>query len=407
MNLLTKEQNENILDVEVEEVEYVVDFVDTDSDDSESTSVDVLGEKELESQLIADVKTDIQQMLSLVNRDTYVGEVDSFKDTCQAIMRTAETKSITELFENTLYIIPCLQRVYEWLPSKEVKTMLDDIRQAYRNEKVGYSLTDILVYNPSFQNSIKKSKGTITYVYDGQQRITTLILILIFLRDVFCFLKGQIEKDALLNSNSDLKDELISMCENGVYEISELLIHNQIVKGEVISESLYQNIVYSDFTQLINYLMKSEGIVFSKEFKEIKENKFIASENVELVSENCTRAINILAYLKDTYSDFKLVLNAKSNAFSLEEKVKYFNYFTKVLLETVMVTVLYAKSEVEATIFYVRKNSRGKAMNPYEGMHCEAQVLNTPDSVRENFSSYIRDFDAKFKKDTSWELTSH
>lgn len=93
-----------------------------------------------------------------------------------------ESKSIVDIFSsNNIYRIPNYQRPYKW-EDEQVEQLFDDIYEAYKNSKhdegENYFLGSIVV--------TKQSNDNYEYeVIDGQQRITTLMILFCVLRDCF------------------------------------------------------------------------------------------------------------------------------------------------------------------------------------------------------------------------------
>jgi len=85
------------------------------------------------------------------------------------------------------YIVPTLQRPYVWEAKKHVKKFIDDISE---NEE-GYFIGSIVLIG---------SKSTVgrDEIIDGQQRLTTIALILIALRDLISFNKENDEIEIIL-----------------------------------------------------------------------------------------------------------------------------------------------------------------------------------------------------------------
>lgn len=94
-------------------------------------------------------------------------------------------KSIRELImENNLsFHIPIYQRTYTWKAKSEVEKLISDIcefgREYDGHEKANYYVGNVIVKN--------QSRGFVTerIVIDGQQRITTTILMLCAIRDIY------------------------------------------------------------------------------------------------------------------------------------------------------------------------------------------------------------------------------
>lgn len=78
----------------------------------------------------------------------------------------ADALSVNDILSKSLFI-PDYQRPYKWQP-KHVQQLLEDLLFHYKKNKGAYRIGTIIVHND----------GKNQYIVDGQQRITTLLLIL-------------------------------------------------------------------------------------------------------------------------------------------------------------------------------------------------------------------------------------
>ena len=84
---------------------------------------------------------------------------------------SAEQKNIFNIFSGRIkYIIPEYQRPYSW-DREECLELIDDLKQSFKNEVNGYFLGNIVVAN-SLDSTYQLE------VIDGQQRLTTLTLLM-------------------------------------------------------------------------------------------------------------------------------------------------------------------------------------------------------------------------------------
>ena len=83
----------------------------------------------------------------------------------------SDTVPIGELFQNTKFTIPEIQRDYAWDAKKEVSKLLEDMWKYYKvtDHKTSpqYFIGTIIVYSGGDQDQAKQ-------IMDGQQRITSL-----------------------------------------------------------------------------------------------------------------------------------------------------------------------------------------------------------------------------------------
>lgn len=89
--------------------------------------------------------------------------------------------SIRELFGNAdaLYKIPQYQRPYKW-ENEQVEKLWDDIFEAFENEGENYFLGSIITAKPR-----DNEKSAYIDVVDGQQRLTTLMILFCVVRDMY------------------------------------------------------------------------------------------------------------------------------------------------------------------------------------------------------------------------------
>lgn len=89
--------------------------------------------------------------------------------------------SISELFGDTksLYKIPKYQRPYKW-ESEQVEQLWDDIMESYENDVTNYFLGSVIT-----ASSYDDPQSPYIDVVDGQQRLTTLMILFCVLRDHF------------------------------------------------------------------------------------------------------------------------------------------------------------------------------------------------------------------------------
>jgi hypothetical protein len=120
----------------------------------------------------------------------------------------AETKTIEELNEH-FFVVPDYQREYVWDADKNVAVFLDDI---YRE------------FNPNIQNQTNYFIGSVIIVkrpdglfdvIDGQQRLTTIIIMLCAIRDILSSSDATADEDV-----SETKRELLNLIKELLYKYS-------------------------------------------------------------------------------------------------------------------------------------------------------------------------------------------
>ncbi|GAA7074589.1 DUF262 and DUF1524 domain-containing protein [Helicobacter pylori] len=97
-------------------------------------------------------------------------------------------------------VIPIYQRVYSW-EKEQCKQLWDDIIKIGGDDKMdGHFIGSILLY--VLRNDTKHSDKTL-FIIDGQQRLTTITLLLTALRDHWSDKRKEIENHYLINSDKD------------------------------------------------------------------------------------------------------------------------------------------------------------------------------------------------------------
>ena len=92
---------------------------------------------------------------------------------------TPASLTIKQLFNNSdsLYQIPRYQRPYKWA-DEQVDKLWDDLTEAYENKTESYFLGSVITAAPQDTSSYLD-------IVDGQQRITTLMILFAVVRDLY------------------------------------------------------------------------------------------------------------------------------------------------------------------------------------------------------------------------------
>lgn len=112
--------------------------------------------------------------------------------------------SIRELFGNTdsLYKIPLYQRPYKW-EDEQVYQLWDDIYEAYETGENNYFLGSIITAQPR-----DNEKSAYVDVVDGQQRLTTLMILFCVIRDLYPDLNSEEEDDPFAVDNNTIESSI-------------------------------------------------------------------------------------------------------------------------------------------------------------------------------------------------------
>jgi len=123
-------------------------------------------------------------------------------------MEAAAVPLIKILSSNTQMVIPIFQREYSW-KEEQVKTLWDDIIRLYENIEHSNNKNQRHFLGPIVKANITKSSvDTQKYhLIDGQQRITTLMILLASMRNKFKTTNEphvkKIESNYLMNFGED------------------------------------------------------------------------------------------------------------------------------------------------------------------------------------------------------------
>lgn len=96
---------------------------------------------------------------------------------------TFDRRTVNEALQSK-YTLPTYQREYKWT-EKEFRELLTDLQDAFlQNYKSNHSRKDVSSYNEYFLGTIitTDSQNGQKLIIDGQQRLTTITLILTYLQ---------------------------------------------------------------------------------------------------------------------------------------------------------------------------------------------------------------------------------
>jgi len=112
-----------------------------------------------------------------------------------------EAKTVGEVLKDTKYSIDYYQREYKW-QTKQIQELMDDLCNKFMDDyQPLHPRSKVAEYQHYFLGSIIiTEKDTTRYIVDGQQRLTTLTLLLIMLRNIANDRGISINVDALIYS---------------------------------------------------------------------------------------------------------------------------------------------------------------------------------------------------------------
>lgn len=133
---------------------------------------------------------------------------------------------------DALYQIPIYQRPYKW-GDDEIDKLWDDIVESYRNEEPNYFLGSIIT-------AASSGGGKYLDVVDGQQRLTTLIILMATIRDLYPEInQKECEEDPFAIGLEQLKNAIMVSDKFGRLRVATHANHSSdferfIIKGNTL-----------------------------------------------------------------------------------------------------------------------------------------------------------------------------
>ncbi|MBW6518122.1 MAG: DUF262 domain-containing HNH endonuclease family protein [ANME-2 cluster archaeon] len=151
--------------------------------------------------------------------------------------------SIRELFGNAdaLYKIPQYQRPYKW-EDEQIDQLWDDVYEAFQNEEANYFLGSIITAKPR-----DDEKSAYVDVVDGQQRLTTLMIMFCVVRDLCPDINAK-----------NIEENPFAVDIDTIY--ASIALHGKTNRLKLYTHRQYQ----SDFEELI---LKGNTLEVKKPFK--------------------------------------------------------------------------------------------------------------------------------------------
>jgi len=182
--------------------------------------------------------------------------------------------SIGELFGNkdALYKIPQYQRPYKW-EDEQVEKLWDDIYDAFENNEDNYFLGSIITAKPR-----DNEKSAYVDVVDGQQRLTTLMILFCVIRDLY----PEINKDKSTDNffAVDLETISASISHLGKADRLKLYTHSQhqsdfhdnIIKGNTSSlKKPYKYQIRTDEKPKFKFI--NTAVIFRNKLSELGQER--------------------------------------------------------------------------------------------------------------------------------------
>jgi hypothetical protein len=235
-------------------------------------------------------------------------------------MRDPKLMKMPELFSERLFNIPEYQRGYSW-GKKQRKDLFDDIKKLYRkyqnNSDITHFMSTIVCLQKAEKEKIAAKDYTYFDVVDGQQRLTTLVILLKSIS-----LLSEKFKDTNIRTAIDDLEKLLVKPNNAAIAIlqtnhdAKLIFSSYIKTGEIKSLKGQKSVTNAD----INL---HDAIIESNNFIEewCNEEKLPLSELLYIINNK----LNFLFYALDdeavVYNTFE-ILNSRGLIVAWVDKLK-------------------------------------------------------------------------------------
>lgn len=276
-----------------------------------------------------------------------------------------QSLTIGALFGNkdALYQIPRYQRPYSW-GEDELSKLWDDLIEAQQVEP-NYFLGSIITAKPEEANNYLD-------IVDGQQRLTTLLILLCVCRDLYPELNAEnIEKDPFTVDNSMIK---ISIKLNDRFERLRLKTHSN-------HESDFQDLIIKEGKASQNRRPYKKELRIEQEpkFKFRNTAAFFTEKLEELGKEQTGIFIN---YLFNNVKIIRIDCQSVSFAIKLFQVLndRGLDLSNSDLIKSFLIGKIHKKYEADAEL---RKQYEDQFMDDWKG--CETMAIDTEESMNNLF----------------------
>lgn len=227
----------------------------------------------------------------------------------------AQGMPIRKLLTDGMYIIPDYQREYDW-EEEQICEFIDDIKEIHNNESyfIGHMVFE------------GKRNGVSFTVIDGQQRITTITIMLCCLRDIFYARNendlGNGINDKYIFSINDDNEKFARLINDMPYPVLQARVQN--IPDEKDNNVIPQK---NGEKKIINAYNKISSLFQNYTIDELKSfrDKILDLETVSVVAEGVSNACTIFMTLNSTGKDLTPLDLVKSLIFSKYKKVPLVN----------------------------------------------------------------------------------
>ena len=199
-------------------------------------------------------------------------------------------KSLKQLLLNTKYTIHYYQREYRW-GRKQIEELIDDLTSEFLNNYIsGDSREKVMDYGAYFMGSVVLA-GRENAIIDGQQRLTSLTLLLLFLRTKmkengqnYSTVDGMIYSEAFgkksFNINVDEREDVLNAIYNNYkYDGKNESVKNIMNRYSDINEIFPAEIIENSLMNFIDWIIEKVFFIEIVATEEQDAHKVFVSMN--------------------------------------------------------------------------------------------------------------------------------
>lgn len=201
-------------------------------------------------------------------------------------------KSLKQLLLNTKYTIHYYQREYRW-GRKQIEELIDDLTSEFLNNYIpGDSREKVMDYGAYFMGSVVLA-GRENAIIDGQQRLTSLTLLLLFLRTKmkengqnYSTVDGMIYSEAFgkrsFNINVDEREDVLNAIYNNIdykYDGKNESVKNIMNRYSDINEIFPAEIIENSLMNFIDWVIEKVFFIEIVATEEQDAHKVFVSMN--------------------------------------------------------------------------------------------------------------------------------
>lgn len=220
--------------------------------------------------------------------------------------------------KNKIFEIPLFQRNYNWSVDN-CRELYDDIINSYKNNSKHF--IGIFIH----YNSIVSTPKTSNVLIDGQQRLTTIMLLLCAIREVTTdiALKKEIDDDFIYNTNKNIKFRFKLKQNNFDNDNFEKVLGGNIQSIDTKSK------IFINYSKFVDWITEDLKKINLKDLVETIKN--IESVEIVLKSDDIGRVQQIFEKINSTgqpLNSADLIRNYLLFAGNLEEQQELYNRWT-------------------------------------------------------------------------------